>query len=210
MRKKQQLTQTLAGRVSQQQTTGGGAMRKWCFTYQHESGAQIFAYCIGLEKYASGYIDALFEVRYKGKEAEEIIDRWINIYGYYDAHEKGVFERHMIEDLVKMLETAFPEWLGFWWFMDEYEELEKLAKEVKRKSGKPWLELSNEIEELLHRNKGDIFYAIQYLNKYLEGNERWEYTVDQKLHYVAQFIIDYIGGQALDEKLYREVENYRR
>jgi hypothetical protein len=185
---------------------GGGAMRQWCFTYQHNSGARIVAYCIGLEKYASGYIDALFEVRYEGKEAEEIIERWINTYGYYDAREKGIFERHMIEDLVKMLETAFPGWLGFWWFMDDYEKFEKLAKEVKRKSGKSWLELSDEI-----RNEGDIFYVIQYLNKYLEGNEKWECTVDQKLHYVAQFIIDYIAGRALDEKLHREIEkNYRR
>jgi len=184
-------------------------MREWCFTYQHGSGAQIIAYCIGLEKYASGYINALFEISYKGKEAEEIIDRWINTYGYYETRKKGVFERHMIEDLVGILDGAFPEWLGLWWFMDEYEELEKLAKEVKRKSGKSWLELSNEIEEL-HRNKGDVFYVIQYLNKYLEGNERWECTVDQKLHYVAQFIIDYIGVRALDEKLYREIENYGR
>jgi hypothetical protein len=188
---------------------GGEAMRERCFTYQHGSGAQIIAYCIGLEKYASGYINALFEVRYKGKEAEKIIDRWINTYGYYDARKNGVFERHMIEDLVRILDRAFPEWLGLWWFMDEYEELEKLAKEVKRKSGKSWLELSNEVEELL-QNEGDVFYAIQHLNKYLEGNERWECTVDQKLSYVAQFIVDYIFGQALNEKLYREIENCRR
>jgi hypothetical protein len=179
-------------------------MRQWCFTYRHSSGAKIIAYCIGLETYASGYIDALFEIRYKGKEAEEIIDRWINTYGYYDARKKGVFERHMIEDLVKILDEAFPEWLGLWWFMDEYEELEKLAKEVKRKSGKSWLELSDEI-----RNEGEIFNVIQYLNEYLEGSEKWECTVDQKLHYVAQFIIDYIGSRALDEKFHREMENYR-
>jgi len=209
MRKEQQ-TLTPAGRVSQQSQIGGGDMRRWCFTYRHSSGDRVVAYCIRLEKYASGYIDALFEVRYEGKEAEEIIVRWINTCGYYDARRKGVFERHMIEDLVQILERAFPEWLGLWWFMDEYEELEKLAKEVKRKSGKSWLELSNEVEELLHRNKGDVFYAIQYLNKYLEGNERWECTVDQKLHYVTQFVIDYIGGRALDEKLYREIEHYRR
>ncbi len=211
MNRKQQV-QTPAGRVSQQQNqVGGGAMRKWCFTYEHNSGAKIIAYCVGLEKYASGYIDALFEVRYKGKEAEEIIDRWINTYGYYDAFDKGVFERHMIEDLVKILDEAFPQWLGLWWFMDEYAELEKLANEVKRKSGKSWLELNNEVEELLQRNGGDIFCVIQYLDKYLQGNERWECTVDQKLHYVVQFIIDYIGGAALAEKLWREeIENYRR
>ncbi len=185
-------------------------MRKWCFTYEHNNGSKIIAYCVGLEKYASGYIDALFEVRYKGKEAEEIIDRWINTYGYYDALKKGIFERHMIEDLVKILENEFPKWLGFWWYMYEYEELEKLVKEVKRKSGKSWLKLSNEIEELLQRNGGDMFYVIQYLDKYLQGNERWECTVDQKLHYVVQFIIDYTGGEALEEKLYREIENYRR
>jgi hypothetical protein len=201
MRKKQQTTPQ----------AGGSAMKKWCFTYQHESGAQIIAYCIGLEKYASGYIDALFEVRHKGEEAEEIIERWISTYGYYDARKRGVFERHMIEDLVKILESVFPKWLGFWWFMDGYEELEELATEVKRKSGKSWLELSDEVEELLRRNGGDLFYAIQYLNKYLEGNERWECTVDQKLPYVVQFIVDYIGGAALGEKLYREeIENHRR
>jgi hypothetical protein len=192
-----------------QQTTsqaGGSAMKKWCFTYQHESGAKIIAYCMGLEKYESGYIDALFEVRYEGKEAEEVIDRWINTYGYYDARKENVFERHMIEDLVEILESLFPKWLGFWWFMDGYEELEKLATEVKRKSGKSWLELNNELQQ----NGGDLFYAIQYLNRYLEGNKRWECTVDQKLPYVAQFIVDYIGGAALGEKLYREeIENHR-
>ncbi len=205
MDRKQQ-AQTPAGRVSQQTHE---AIRKWCFTYQHVSGARIVVYCVGLEKYASGYIDALFEVRYEGKDAEEIIDRWINIYGYYDARRKGVFERHMIEDLVKILENAFPEWLGFWWYMDDYADLEELANIVKRKSGKSWLELNNEVEEFL-RNEGDIFYVIQYLDRYLQGCARWECTVDQKLHYVVQFIIDYIGGASLAEKLYREIENYRR
>jgi hypothetical protein len=210
MRKEQVLTP--AGRVSQQAKSqkGGEAMRRYCFTYEHNSGAQIIAYCVGLEKHASGYINALFEIRYKGKEAEGVIDRWIDTYGYYDARKRGVFERHMIEDLVEILGKAFPEWLGLWWFMYDYEELENLAKEVKRRSGKSWLELSNEVEELLQRNGGDVFYATQCLNKYLEGNERWECIVHQELHYISQFIVDYIGGKALDEKLYREIENHRR